>query len=302
MDWYTDSIIVKQLPMLLRVWAAYARLTRRSATGRIPGGSFLLRSAARLCRRSTKYCSYPVTIADRKMYFNLSDPDSIRALNTVHDPPKECRLLLGMLNEGDTFVDVGANYGAYSFLASKVVGESGRIEAIEPQPTLAELVKATLENDPENTFEVHQVACGNENAETELFVPQWSSGRASISKDYAPDATSLSSLKVRVARLDDLLQWQNWPGKVVVKIDVEGHEVSALEGAQRLIEAHHPVMLCEVNHAALQAAGSSLGNLVGILSEFGYSSFSCPDEYPNVFSADEVKKFLQSNSDILVLA
>jgi FkbM family methyltransferase len=70
--------------------------------------------------------------------------------------------------------------------------------------------------------------------------------------------------------LDDLARIYGEPD--AIKLDVEGWEVKALRGACAILSAHKPVLVVEVNRAALKRAGDSPEELRAILAAFGYSA------------------------------
>src|SRR5579863_7387210 len=73
-----------------------------------------------------------VMIGDSKMYLGDSNWLPLWA-NGVYEP-WTTEVLTKELKEGDVFVDVGANIGFFTLLASKLVGEKGRVYAFEPNP------------------------------------------------------------------------------------------------------------------------------------------------------------------------
>ena len=79
----------------------------------------------------------PVVFTDRNgMHYELRPGENARAY-FEHDgnyEVDETRFCEGWLRQGDTAVDVGANIGLYALLFAKVVGQSGRVVAFEPDP------------------------------------------------------------------------------------------------------------------------------------------------------------------------
>ena len=79
---------------------------------------------------------------------------------------------------------------------------------------------------------------------------------------------------VPVERLDDAIPWRDLPGRTVVKLDVEGAECMVLDGAKELVASLRPVLLLEVNPAAMSAANVSWQGLLARLLDLGYDRFS----------------------------
>ena len=86
-------------------------------------------------------------------------------------------------------------------------------------------------NAPDAATAVHALALGDAPGVLRLHVPRGSSGSATLLDGVASDAT-WDTLDVPVARLDDVLGGQDLPGRVVVKLDVEGGEAAVLRGAR----------------------------------------------------------------------
>ena len=135
------------------------------------------------------------------------------------------------------FLDVGAHWGYYSLLAMRW-GRFARIDAFEPDPiNHAQLLAQLFLNDAVSTVNVHQLAvtdvCGQ---------APWrlSSGHPTGNRGGVGLKSENGTTSVRAGRLDDEIVRDG--ETFVVKIDVEGSEVEALRGAQRLL-AGSPALL-----------------------------------------------------------
>ena len=138
-------------------------------------------------------------------------------------------------------VDVGANLGVYSRALSKL---TPIVHAFEPNRELARLLRRTL---PRNVI-VHEQALSSRTGAGTLRTPVVNGrpvfGLASLEEHVAYPGADQNA--VAVAKLDDVLD-----GDIgFIKIDVEGHELSVLEGARSLLERCRPVLLieCEERH------------------------------------------------------
>jgi FkbM family methyltransferase len=145
------------------------------------------------------------------------------------------------LRPGDTFIDVGANHGSFSLIAAKCLGDSGLIIAIEPQPLLASLVRKTLAANARCQFEVHEIACGEEDSTAKFFVPSATSGEASLYASLAA-STRHNAVDVRVRRFDRAINWRAVRGCVFLKIDIEGSELAFIRGAREALRQLRPVV------------------------------------------------------------
>lgn len=133
-------------------------------------------------------------------------------------------LPLHFLREGDLFLDIGANVGSYTVLASGVC--RARTWAFEPDPdTVRALARNVAINDLDPLVTIHEVALGDQEGEVRFTIGQETMNRV------ATDGDSNSRL-VRVSRLDSIVG-QEQP--VFIKMDVEGYEETVLRGARAVL-------------------------------------------------------------------
>lgn len=153
-------------------------------------------------------------------------------------------VLTGVLNANLTrdrrFLDVGANIGLYSALAATRVGPEGRVVAVEPMAASRAWLVANLVRNGGAGARVIEAAAGAHNGTLELYVETSSMGTCSA-VDRHGEAT-----RVPVVRLDDELGGETFD---VVKVDVEGYELSVLGGMPRLLE-NDPLLALEYSENA----------------------------------------------------
>jgi len=147
-----------------------------------------------------------------------------------------CALLERTLKPGMTFVDVGANIGYFSVLASKLVGSEGRVFAVEPDPRTVSLLRANLSRHDCSNTTVLPIAAHSTTGQVPFVVnPEGAAGSG-----IDPDATD--AVLVPASRLDDVIE-----GAVdVIKVDVERAEHLVIRGAeQTLSRSAAPVAVVE---------------------------------------------------------
>lgn len=128
--------------------------------------------------------------------------------------------LLHLLRPDDLFVDIGANVGSYTVLASKVCG--ARTICVEPDPvTAAALRRNILANGIEDRVIVEETALGASEGTVNFTV-----GLDTINRVAAREETNVR--EVRLARLDAVLGSEQ---PALIKMDVEGFEAEVLRGA-----------------------------------------------------------------------
>lgn len=139
------------------------------------------------------------------------------------------------LRPGATFIDVGANVGFFSALASKLVGPHGAVVAIEPAPeTIAALQETVAANGLAN-IRLVPAAVSDHDGELPLFVgPSTASGLATTA---APRFGHREQGRVRAAPLGSLVTREELANARLIKIDVEGAEDRVLAGMAASIDA-----------------------------------------------------------------
>ena len=174
--------------------------------------------------------------------------------------------IAGYLNEGDVFVDVGANIGYFSVYAGLCVGSSGQVHAVEPDPDNAALLTANLALNGLSNVRLHRAAVSDYCGEATLFRGNFNAGAHSLLRK---DDLSAGP-KVAVATLDQLLAEERQVK--LIKIDVQGAEPSVLRGMQELLARCEtkPGILMEFSPVDLARSGE-LDELFGFISRNQYS-------------------------------
>jgi FkbM family methyltransferase len=169
-----------------------------------------------------------------------ADPAISAALADGSWEPHVTRLFERFVRPGMTVVDVGANIGYFSLLAAGLVGPSGRVYSFDPNPENCRLIALTAHRNGLQTIRLFPVALGASNGHT-YFTGALGSNGTLVSDDPALLLEGRGSL-VPVFRLEDVLT----DGPLdLVKVDVEGAEHLAVQGALSLIEASRPIVISE---------------------------------------------------------
>jgi len=149
-------------------------------------------------------------------------------------------------------IDVGANIGIYTSALAKLTPV---VHAFEPSPRLAMLLQKSV---PKNVC-VHQQAVSDKAGTATLRTPVTNGNFATPLATLENTAfDNFTEEAVTLSTLDDVITGQVG----FIKIDVEGHELKALNGALNIIKTHRPIFLieCEEWHGA--------GNLLNLLDFF----------------------------------
>jgi FkbM family methyltransferase len=186
----------------------------------------------------------------------------------------EMDFVRNILRPGMTVVDAGAHHGLYSLLASKCVGEAGRVVAFEPSPRECDRMINNLRVNRSPNVGLMQCALGNRVGTAELFLGNGSQDWCNSLRPREPADTS-PSVRVPLRRLDDMLGELGIDEVDFLKMDVEGAELSVLQGAPKLLGcAPRPAILAEVQDVRTLPWGYLSREIVDYLSSLNYKWFS----------------------------
>jgi FkbM family methyltransferase len=161
-------------------------------------------------------------------------------------------------------VDVGANLGYYSLLASRLVGPSGRVVALEPNSENCRLLLSSLRLNDITNVQLLPVAADRGRGWAYYSTHVGSNGGLI----EADDLLSHPGNVVPTFRLDDLVE-----GPVgFLKMDVEGAEGRVVQGAARIIERDRPIVTTELKDEMLRrVSGISVAEYLGSFEKLGYT-------------------------------
>ncbi len=173
------------------------------------------------------------------------------------------------LSPGGTFVDVGAQIGFTASMASRHLRPGGRLVLIEPDPrALSQLRDHAQQLHGRGLHvSVHELAASGRRGELRLLLDK-SIGHARLV--YGSDGRAAPTTHVPLAPLDEVLG--DLDATVdLLKLDVEGHELRALQGARRLLASGMVgSVLVECHSGLLAHNGYSPGHLAAFLEDLGF--------------------------------
>ena len=168
-------------------------------------------------------------------------------------------LLRKIAFQGAVVADVGANIGIYSQFLSRCVRPTGLVHSFEPSPDNFKRLSAAT-HDLSNV-RLTQAVVGERSGECKLYV----SDKLNVDhRAYKADGDSRRAVPTDMVALDDYFK----PGQRVdlIKMDIQGYELHALRGAQRVLQENRDInLLLEFWPAGLEQAGVGWGELVELL-------------------------------------
>jgi FkbM family methyltransferase len=139
---------------------------------------------------------------------------------------RERDLLARRIREGFTFIDVGANIGAYSLFVAALAGPRARILAVEPQPEIFARLTYNIAQNPFGTVKAVACALADKAGELTLFLDTANRGESSVRIVHTGHD---GSIRVPATTLLSLMQSEGYDRLDAIKLDVEGAEDLIIE-------------------------------------------------------------------------
>lgn len=153
--------------------------------------------------------------------------------------PNLARIMRRYLKKGDHFTDVGANIGYTALLAESIVGPTGRVDAFEPDPQTYQRLEGHISSN-RSQIVAHQLAVGASSDSIQLNRYGAASGLTSrhIRPKDVGDPTEFYAAQIRLDAISEVSQTR------FIKLDCEGSEADAIEGAGRILSKDTPPIVC----------------------------------------------------------
>jgi len=242
-------------------WPAYALRGHRLLPGLITPGEQAYRCAG------------------GRIYLDIREKPWIRTIALEAFERPKVSALEHFLRPGMTLVDVGANIGFFSLVAARLVGPTGRVLAVEPEPANCTRIERNVELNGYPNVEIAQVALGDRNGEVTLHLAT-DHGHHSL-LDRSPDRAG-ATIAVPLQTLDTLLATHNIGRVDVLKVDVEGLEVEVLRGAAETIRTNPEIVILMDVHESL---GVSAADVCGLIESYGLATYEVRAPYNRRTSA-----------------
>ncbi len=188
--------------------------------------------------------NFSIRIGDKTFQVS-SDDEYLEAMRGVFEP-QTVDLFRALVKRDGVALDVGANVGCTALLLSTLARKT---VAFEPSPTTFNFLQKNVETASANNVIPVNAGLGSEPASLNLVIPPVCRGSGVISD--TPLANHMTE-SIKIIRGDDVVDSILGSTPVdFIKIDVEGFELSVLNGLTRTLARDRPVVTFELNHWAL---------------------------------------------------
>lgn len=176
----------------------------------------------------------------------------------------EIEFVKNNFKDGQTFIDIGANFGVYSVYVSKNFLNS-KIHSFEPLPETYGILEQNISHNDCKNIKANNKGLSFKKDELYFTNDQYAGNHIVMNPKNTNNLT-----KVDVEILDDYVMTNGIDKVHFIKCDVEGAERLVLQGAKNTIEKHHPIILIEIYDGWTQRFGHSANDVISYLLNFGY--------------------------------
>lgn len=180
------------------------------------------------------------------------------------------RVINSLTENTNVVLDIGANIGQYALLFAK---NANIVYAFEPSPAMLTSLRKHIElNNIQDKVKIIAKALSNKPGTLNLTIP--SSNNSGQATTIIEKGSNLQTVAIDAITLDDFMDSEGKPNIDLIKMDIEGAELFALQGMkQTLASPHKPIVILEMFEKAMNTAGYSSIDIIQELQQYGYQPF-----------------------------
>jgi FkbM family methyltransferase len=215
-----------------------------------------------------RFAPHPIRQIIKKIYY----PFVIKNFKESDWP--YTKIVYSLVRTDDLVLDIGANIGYITVWLAGLVGDRGRVYSFEPIPETYKYLEHNVRKLRYNNIITFQCAASSQSGDAVMEIPQDMSGSENFYQSRIVDVNGNRGgrrvVTVSKCRADDIFK-DNMESISFIKIDVEGHELDVIQGAEGLISRSKPSMLIEVGGDP-DLEGGAARLLFDTLQKNGYDS------------------------------
>jgi len=210
-----------------------------------------------------------------------------------------------LVKPGDVVFDLGANIGAHTLGLARSVGSAGKVFAFEPTDFAFEKLKRNLALNPELQArtcarQVLLAAAPAEDAPDEIFASWPLEKDGSVHPKHR--GRLVTARNATVDTLDRVVEREGISRVDVIKIDVDGHELTVLQGGVGVLLKFRPILVMELSPYVHAEEHNSFAALVTLLRNAGYSIQHASTWAPLPLQERELEALIPDGASINVIA
>jgi FkbM family methyltransferase len=189
--------------------------------------------------------------------------------------------LLERLKPGDVFIDIGANIGYFSLLASRIVGPYGQVVAVEALPDIAQILSHNIKLNGAANVRFVNVAAWDKDDLLMFFTDSHLSAKSTCLESHADKWELKHKCEVKAQPLSGILTQPEIQSARFVKIDVEGAEIEVISGMQRIMPLFNNDVefIIEVNLNSLNSHSVAENYFLKWFADWGFHAYEMSNDY-----------------------
>ncbi len=250
-------------------------------------------SALIMDRRGIYGCFRGFSGQEIKMYLDQIDKAAVpnQLLIQGFYEPEEMTVLnrvLEYISEKPVVFDIGANLGWYGINVYKAI-PSSEVYFFEPVPETVTRLKKNLSLNEIDSLIVCPYGLYNTNKISKFYYDVVASGASSLADLREKDTTRIIDVELR--KMDDIINELGVDRLDFIKMDIEGSELFALQGAENTLKLYLPVIFTEMLRKWAKKQGYNPNDIIEYLETLGYECY--------VISGDKLRRFYKVTEDTI---
>ena len=186
---------------------------------------------------------------------------------------REMQVIPKILKNPETIIDIGANYGTYSFFLSKLYPQA-KIIAFEPSTSSYRiLMKIKRAFGLSNVFPIKK-GLGEKEEEKEIVMPMHYTIIAYVAEKGSKKGKGDNSESIQITTLDSFVKRNKITNIDFIKCDVEGFELFVFKGARKTLRKHKPLVFVEIEERHTKKYKINPQEVLKFLKKIGYRAYS----------------------------
>jgi len=211
-----------------------------------------------------------------------------------------------LVNSGDVVIDIGANIGAHTLPISKLIGDKGKVYAVEPTNyAYKKLINNLLINDIfSKNVQADQIILtnGNNKGVIHNLYSSWPLTSKNVDQKHNVHQGVLRTISgATEVSLDNYLLNNNITSLDLIKLDVDGNELGVLSGAKNVLKEMKPVIIMELAPEQYDNENDFM-EVIKILVLAGYNFYSLNEKFKYPNAPLDLVGYIPKNGSINVVA